>query len=153
MIEAGHYQAKALEAELGVCGTGRKQVIVRFEIVDGPHAGETIIWFAVMAPKTENRIVRGLMECGWDGSSPNFAGITRNQVTIEVREDHDLEGNPRSKVYGVMTFGGLTEKPVEGAERDDFFGRMAAKASAIRRRAAAGNGAPKPEAADDEIPF
>lgn len=133
MLEDGTYRARALEAEVGETSTGKEQVIVRFELLDPPHTNRKITYYGVMTERTEKSVVKGLMVCGWDGASEDFAGITRNEVDLEIEVEEGRDGNLRNRVRWINARkGALTKKPLDETQRAAFFGRVRGRAEQLR---------------------
>jgi hypothetical protein len=130
MLEAGIYRARAVEATPSKASTGNEQVIVKFEVNEGGH--HSIYWYATITPKTERRVIAGLLQCGWDGVSEDFKGITSQEVDIEIRTETDLKGVPVAKVFGVVVPGLGVQNELLGSDRANFFGRMKAKAAVLQ---------------------
>lgn len=48
-------------------GRGIRQVLIYFEILDGPHAGQRLPWFGYFGQKSFKRTLQALRYCGWTG--------------------------------------------------------------------------------------
>lgn len=133
IIEAGLYRARAEHAELGYTQTGKEQVIVRFRFVEAPHAGRLITYYGVITEKTEARVLRGIIHCGWDGASEDFSGITRNVVALDIEIEPDQQGNMRNRVRWIHDAkAALARKPLDDGQRAAFFDRVRGRVEEVK---------------------
>ncbi len=101
MIPAGNYKARAKEWALGMSQTGKEQIAVLFELVEGELAGQTITWFGYFTDNTLDRTLDSLRHCGWQSDSlADLDHLDTNEVEVVVEED-TYEGKTRSKVRWV----------------------------------------------------
>jgi hypothetical protein len=101
MITPGTYKARAREWALGMSQNGKEQIAVLFDLVGGPHDGQSITWFGYFTDAAVDRTLDSLRHCGW--SSDNLAeldGLDQNEVEIVVDEEF-YEGKTRTKVKWV----------------------------------------------------
>lgn len=152
LIDAGVYRARALEAQVGQTSTGKEQVIVRFELLDEPYAGRRITYYGVMTERTEKTVTKGLLACGWDGASDDFAGITNNDVELDIEIEEGRDQNLRNRVRWINAMRApLTKNPLPENQRAAFFSRLRGRAEQLRAEADA-----QPTATDgsrDPFPF
>ena len=86
MLEAGTYKAKAKRALLGKASTGKEQVGVEFELLDG--SGTTIWWYGFFTDKTFERTIESLRFCGWTGVDlTDLSGLGDSEVSIVVEQE------------------------------------------------------------------
>jgi hypothetical protein len=178
LIEAGYYKAAAVPittpdgdtyVQFGESKTGKPQVVVNFEILEGPDAGRRIAWFGYFTEKTVQRTVESLRYCGFKGD--DLAGAVTQVLDQEVQivvAHEEYDGKVTARVNWVNRAGG------DGFRMEKTMGRTALTQfaaqlrNAVRQVPEAGgrkaerNGKPAggpPEAgdqrppADDEIPF
>lgn len=175
MIEAGYYRAVAVPvstpdgdtyAQFGE-GKNHPQVVVNFEILDGPEAGHRIAWFGHFSEKTIHRTVESLRYCGFKGD--DLAGAVTQKLDQEVQivvAHDDYNGKTTAKVNWVNRAGGdgfRMDKPMAGTALSRFAAQMK---NAVRQIPEANGkkaerGAPgtaqstgdQSPPADDHIPF
>lgn len=129
MIAPGFYNAVAVPLEIegsrvwaqfGESKEGTKQVVVAFEILDGPEAGRRISWFGYFGPKSMDRTIESLRLVGFTGD--DLATLPTQQINQKVSitvEHSEWDGKVRAKVAWVNRPGGggvKLEKPL--AEND-----------------------------------
>jgi len=176
LIEPGYYRAVA--TPISVEGGGETyvqfgessksatpQVVVNFEILEGPETGRRIAWFGYFTEKTVARTVESLRFCGFKGD--DLAGAVTQKLDQEVQivvAHEDYEGKAQAKVRWVNRSGGdgfRMDKPMVGSALTKFAAQMRNAVKAVPE--ASGKRAEKPAArpaatgsqspADDEIPF
>jgi len=153
LIDPGFYKARAEHAELGYTQTQREQVIVRFRLIEPPYENRQITYYGVMTEKTEARVLRGLVLCGWDGTSEDFTGITREVVTLDIEIEPDLHSTMRNRVRWILDpKAALARKPMDDGQRSAFFGRVRVAAEHLRLEIDA-NTPPSPEGNGDKFGF
>ena len=138
MISKGKHKGRAVTAVLGFTEkSGKEQVLVDFEIVDGPHAGEHISWFGFFTDATTDTTIGSLRHCGWKGDDlSNLEGVNDNEVELVV-EHETYDNKERAKVRWVNKIGGATLKhAMTDAESKSFAARM--RGAVIAQRAKGG---------------
>jgi hypothetical protein len=95
-----------VSCQFGESGTKHTpMVLVRFEILRGPQAGQTIGWYGYFPETNEEvgeRTIRSLRACGFRADT--FAAMPAEQVAQEcqiVVEHEEYEGKRRAKVQWV----------------------------------------------------
>jgi hypothetical protein len=172
-IGPGRHRARALpgSVDFGYSSAGNEQIAVTFQLVDEPHAGQTITWFSSFASDKATAItLRALRTCGWLGDNlADLEGIDASEVDL-VCEEEEYEGERRLRVRWVNPPGGARlAQPMSEGERRAFAERMRgtvlamdakegkAAASPLASRPRASRGAQQPAAAGssgvDDIPF
>jgi hypothetical protein len=155
MIEAGRYKARGVEGALGMTGTGKEQIAVLLEIVEGPHAGEQITWYGYFTEKNVERTMESLRLLGWSTDDlSDLSGLDANEVSIVIELDDDQDGQPRARVKWINGPGGLAMKePMnEGAARA-FAQRMKGFAVASRSGRKPAPARPRNAPPAEENPF
>jgi hypothetical protein len=88
---------------------GTPQVSVTLEVLRGPHAGQRISWMGFFTDSTEERTLKALRVCGFDGDDLDKFADQRpsNEVQIVV-EHEEYKGVVRAKVAWINdpSFGG-----------------------------------------------
>lgn len=175
MIDAGYYRAVAVPVstpegdsyvQFGESSTGKPQLVVNFEILEGPSEGKRIAWFGYFTEKTTQRTVESLRLCGFKGDDLAGAVVQKLDQEVQIVVAHEeYEGKTTAKVRWVNRAGGdgfRMDKPMDKMGLSRFAAQMknAVKAvpEASGKKAERGNGAPASTGdqrppADDEIPF
>jgi hypothetical protein len=143
MIEAGSYLAFAvpMEGEDGVhlvrwARTKEKkpQILVYFEITEGPHAGERYPWFGYFTKETYERTIQSLRYMGWKGDDLEKLGALSQEVSIAIGHN-EWEGKIRARVDWVNRAGGAAMKlndPMTAGDLRLFASKIKAVAGKIR---------------------
>lgn len=115
MIGAGYYRAVAVPvstpdgdtyAQFGE-GKNHPQVVVNFEILDGPEAGRRIAWFGHFSEKTVQRTVESLRYCGFKGDDLALATTQKLDQEVQIVVAHEeYNGKVTAKVNWVNRAGG-----------------------------------------------
>lgn len=166
-LPVGKYRARAVQAMLGVAETGTELVAIQFTILDEPHVDELVTYRGYFTEKTSRRVLESLKHCGWSGDWETWAGLTENEVQLDVQEDRDKDGNIRGTrvawVNPIQSFGLKTT--MDAVQRKSFSARMKGlvtevlSSSGQRPQPAKTNGAARPaapvstEVSTDDIPF
>lgn len=142
MIPAGNYRAQALDGHLGYTLKGNEQIVIRFEIVEGPQKDQSIVWYGFFSDACFNRTIQSLRHCGWKGDDvSDLTGIDTREVDIVV-EHSEYKGKVTPTVRWVnQAGGGAGMSPTQAS---DF-------AESIKSRIAGMKGA-EPEI-NEEVPF
>ncbi len=140
MIPVGNFRAKATKAEPGKAKTGNEQVLVTFQITQGPQAGQEIVWRGMFTEKTTDRTIDSLILCGWDTIDyVSFTGITKNEVEIVV--EHEPGRDDPSKSFARVAWvndanRGPKQEVMQAGELQSFAQRLKGKVLAAKERAA-----------------
>ena len=107
----GRYRAKALDGELGYSSNGNEQVMVKFEILEGPDTGKSITWWGYFSEKTADRTLKALMDAGWDGQDVSvLSGLGSKEVSLTIGND-TYNGEVRQRVQWAVSYTHLTLPP------------------------------------------
>jgi hypothetical protein len=170
MVPVGTHKARPIDCALGMTGTGKEQVAILFELVDG--SPERITWYGYFTDGTFERTIESLRYLGWRGTDliefhHGLPAGVENEVDIVVEDEADQNGEPKRKVKWINSGGGVAVKSVlDDAQARAFAARMKARVAALQ---AAGGGAKPPTRqpapatvgtnasgvpiAEDDIPF
>lgn len=133
LITPGLYKGRAEHAELGYTQTGKEQVIVRFRLVDPPYESRLMTYYGVITENTESRVLKGLLYCGWDGASDDFAGVTKNIVTLDIQIEPDQHNGMRNRICWIFDRkAALAKRPLDDEQRAAFFGRVRGTAEQLK---------------------
>jgi len=136
MIDEGEYTAKATQWDWGFAGTdNKKQVVIQFEIVEGPFAGHVINYYGFFTDKTKQRTIESLRYCGWKNDDiMAMDGMGDLLVRIVVKHE-PWEGKVNAKVAWVNRLGGggpiKLEKPMDMAQKRMFAAEMRMLAKSV----------------------
>jgi hypothetical protein len=140
LIPKGYYKAKATKndgayAQLGLSSAGNQQVLVQFEIVEGPAQGRRIAWWGNFTEKTWERTVESLRYCGFQGDElDTLPSQTLDQV-VDVEVEHsEYLGKVSAKVKWVNApYSGIKlTKPMGSQELRNFSALMKAKVASVK---------------------
>jgi hypothetical protein len=144
LVAAGHYRAVAVLtttpdgetfAQFGETKNGNPQVVVNFEILDGPEAGRRIAWFGYFTEKTAQRTVESLRYCGFKGNDLSAAVTQPLDQEVQIVIDHEeYNGKTSAKVQWVNRGGGdgfRLEKPMDRRGLERFAAQMKASVMQI----------------------
>jgi len=97
-----HTDFGELACQFGKAGTGTQQVLVMFEILRGPCAGDKISWFGYFTDGTIQRTLESLRICGFTGEDLDKFCDQRptNEVALVVGEE-EYQGKARLKVMWI----------------------------------------------------
>lgn len=177
LLPAGTYKAVAMPVEVDGTisyvqfGTSSgekktKQVLVQFEILEGPYAGRKVPWWGYFTQKTYTRTVESLRLCGFKGDDlmDLLTQELGNEVSI-VTEVSEWNGKTNARVSWINSAGSGIKmaNPMATNDLRAFAAQLKAKVGAIKevpgKKAERGT-APAPEAAepspppsDDDCPF
>lgn len=175
MIEQQTVKARAVEGALGTTNTGKEQVGVSFELLEGPNQGQRITWYGYFTEKTTERTLEALEHCGWQGDDlSDLTGIDANEVYLVIEHEQDDQGEVRARVRWVNSSGGVAmQNRMDPGDAASFAQRMRGEVLARRQAKGQGKGAPAqqrsqprpaqqrrqppmqspPPPTDDDIPF
>jgi hypothetical protein len=177
MIQRQTAKARAVEWALGTTGTGKEQIAIRFQILEGEDMGQYITYYGYFTEATLERTLESLDHCGWEGDNlTDLTGLDKNDVHIVIDHEPDEEGKLRARVRWINSAGGIALKdrmdPGQAAAfaarmRGEVIARRARKgtakpAAAPAQRTAPNSGGQRPRSAgyqqppphsDDDIPF
>lgn len=155
---------------------GTPQVVVCFEVLRGPQAGQRMSWIGYFTEKSEERTLKALRLCGFTGDDLDaFAGqVPNNEVQIDVQEETDNQGRIRTKIAWINdpSFGSgmKMENALSGADLRKFGAQFKSKLKSLppvktteAKREAPSDAEPEPDPTggnepgaplgDDQIPF
>lgn len=176
MIEEGTYRARSRRAVLGESNTGKEQVAVQWELIDGPSncSGQTITSYHYFS--SDKAIEISLEQLRTGGFTGNDITDLRslhpdaNPPEVELVIEHEVYGGKtRPKVKFVNSLGGMAiSKPLDDGRARSFAARM--KGEMAKFDASRGTSSTRPPAArqppgfggppasefvpsDDDVPF
>lgn len=104
MIQPGKYRAYAKGAKFDKTkAKGTDYVAVEFEIMEGPHKGETITWYGYFTEATQGRTVESLQHagCTFPGDDvTDLEGLGTTEVQIVVNHE-EYQGKTSARVQWV----------------------------------------------------
>lgn len=166
LLEQGRYRAKALDAVLGVAGTGNEEVAVLFELLDSDARGQTLAWYGFFSDDSYEWTVKALCACGWDNDDLTklMPSVTDNEVELVVTVEPAQGDRPaRNRVRFVNPVSSATmliKTKLDAAEAAAFAQQMKGRVLQIKAKMKQGEpsntgsgrtAAPAP--ADDDTPF
>lgn len=154
IIGQGRHPAVARNWDFGMTsgkGTApaQEQILVMFEIIDGPEKGRFIQWAGFFGEKSMKRTMESMRYCGWEGedvTSPT--GMDRFVVELEISHEPGVGENAHktfARVNWVNRFGGSAlkvDKPLDDKQKRLFSAKMKSLARSIAP--VGGTEAPKP---------
>lgn len=142
MIPAGTYRAQALDGHLGHTSKGNEQIVIRFEIIEGPHKDQSILWFGFFSDACFDRTIQSLRHCGWKGDDiSELTGIDTREVDVVV-EHKEYNGKVTPSVRWINQVGG--GQVMNPAQAKDF-------AESVKARIAGMS--PVDPVGSEEVPF
>ena len=140
LIPAGNYKAVATQtdgayAQIGMSTNGNQQVLINFEIIDGPMAGRRIPWWGFLTDKAWNRTVEALRYCGFKGDDLYLLSSQQLDQEVELVVEHsEYQGKTNARVKWVNTaFSGLKlAKPMDTNELRNFSAMMKDKIAQVK---------------------
>lgn len=161
LIPEGFYRAVAVQvdteeygpqwAQFGTTKNGNDQVVVVFEIIDGPCMGRRLTWFGYFTKDTTKRTLESLRYCGWKGD--DLMALPNQEIDQEVQlvvKHETYEGKTHARIAWVNNPGGGGVKlanPMGESARRTFAARMREYAKQVpevsgkkAERGAGGNG-------------
>jgi hypothetical protein len=177
MITAGTYKAKVQgECVLGEARTGSAFIQFYLTIIEGDHKGERVRWAGYFTENTNERSIKALQTCGWQGDDlaefvdGQLHGLDANDVEIVVElEPYDgpnekHQGKSFPKVAWINRSGGILNTAAKMSP--DAAAAFGAKMRGLVRKVAVNNPVPNPKPnattapaatpvaeVDDGIPF
>jgi len=124
MLADGKYKARAQTLDVSITSKGTEQVVVWFDVVEGPCAGESAPWFGYLTPKARGRTLEALVYMGVrDVGDLDFSGYNRNVVEIVV-EQNEYQGKTRARVQWVNKIGTAIGAPLDGSARKTLAAKL-----------------------------
>jgi hypothetical protein len=177
LVPAGSYKAVAIPvdvdgtrsyAQFGVAGEKKtKQVLVQFEILEGPHVGRKVPWWGYFTQQTYTRTIEALRTCGFKGD--DLMGLLSQELTSEVTivtEISEWQGKYNARVRWINSSGGIKmSNPMNTNDLRQFAAQMKAKTAAIKEvegkkadreavtQPETSHEPPPPPPSDDDCPF
>lgn len=147
----GTFRGKAVNWQFGKAQTGTEQIVVQFELLDGPAKGERHSWYGTFGEKSTQRTLESLEHCGWDGDSlMDLKGMGTKEPELSCGED-EYKGEKRIRINWVNAPGGgmaMHEAYTTPDQKAAFAARM--KGELLRFRQNKGN--KTPASADTSFP-
>ncbi len=152
----GTHRARAKQWVLNEIN-GKHRLTISFELTDGPHKGQSIVWDGYFTDATWQRTFDSMRHCGWEGTDVgDLSGLDKNEVELVI-EQETYEGKLRDKVKWVNRLGGVgTRNALTGEALRSLADSMRSRATAHKQdygkpRAQRDNG--PPEYTDEDIPY
>lgn len=126
MARAGIYNAKAVDAAVGVSNTGKEQIAVCFELTDGEFKGEQITWYGYFTEVSIDKTVKSLVNAGFNGDDFRDLSSIKGEVSLTLSEE-EYDGKKILKVAWVNKIGEgnlRLKNRLDKKEMDDFANRM-----------------------------
>lgn len=126
MIPEGQYTATCIDKQFGTTSTGKKQVVLRFRIDSGEHAGQELNWYGYFTDRTWERTLESLRYCGFKGDNLDQLGPLDQQVSIVVGHN-EYEGKTSARVDWINRLGEGSislSNPMKGDELRKFAASM-----------------------------
>lgn len=137
MIEQGTYKARGVSGALGMTGTGKEQVAIELEILEGEPKGQRVTWHGYFTDATFDRTIESLRLLGWQGTDlSDLSGVGLNEVSIVI-EHEQYDGKTRARVQWINAVGGIALKErLDPGQAAAFAARMKGKILALGQAAA-----------------
>lgn len=154
-IQEQTVRARAVQgsAALGVTGTGKEQIGVLFELLEGPDEGKHITWYGYFTDAAVDRTLESLRHMGWQGHQlmdlSTIGDADAPDVTIVIEYEADQQGELRPKVRWVnkLSNGVAMKERMDENQARAFSERMKGKVLSMNR----GQGsAPAPSSASSK---
>lgn len=153
MISEGRHPARATDLQFGKTETGKDQIAITFEIVEGPERGELITYFGYLTEDAAKHAFKALAVCGAPKGKKleELAVDDLPSLVSLVVENETYKGKTSAKVQWVNRpgQGGFKLKhTVEGAE----LRQLSTKWSAAWDQTERYEPIPVPERSAEELP-
>lgn len=122
-MQPGKYVAKAQDVGLGMTDTGKEQIGILFEVVEGESAGEVVTWRGYFTEKTAQRTIESLRHCGWQGDDLSTLTVDDLPANVQiVVDEEEYDGSTYTRVKWVNRLGaGLAMKSAMDASSAKSF--------------------------------
>lgn len=141
MLAQGTYKARGVDGALGMTGTGKEQVAIGLEILEGESKGAYVTWHGYFTDATFDRTIESLRLLGWQGTDlADLRGIGTTEVSIVV-EHEQYEGKLKARVQWINSPGGIALKErLDPGQAASFAARMKGKILALDQAKGGGAG-------------
>lgn len=121
----GTFVGRAQAWDLRVAKTGTEQILIKFAIEEGQHAGETVYWTGSFTDKSFDFTMESLRTCGFEGDDlSNLESLSNNQVQLVIDEE-EYDDKTYSRVQFINKIGSMAIKgAMSDAEKAEFAARM-----------------------------
>lgn len=151
IIQAGRHRAVCIGTDHSFSSNkGTPCISLGFRLSPGDEDENRVITaFLYITPNTEERVIKNLLTCGWQGE--DMGNINDAELTTEVElviEHEEYSGEVRAVVKWINAIGGgmiKSETPMTEAQRADFGRQMKAKVREMRGGKKPTGGAKKDE--------
>lgn len=132
MLLPGKYDAVATDHQWGKSRNDKTQIVVCFQILEGPQSGQYITWYGYFTGKAAKITMKALRACGWKGDDLTSLGSLDQRVSLTV-EHEEHEGTVHAKVQWVNSPGGAVavKSPLGKDELRMFAAQMKARCSEV----------------------
>jgi len=153
LIPQGTYPARALpeSAEWGVSANGNEQIAIRFGILDGEHAGSSVLWIGNFAAGKGTEITLETLETAGADLSSGAALTGLGSVDVSIVVEH-RERQEDGALLAFVRYVNRKSRPVfRAALNEHGISALDAriKAAASAKAADSARGTAKPAATDD----
>src|ERR1700745_2665809 len=135
LIPVGRYRAVSVpfvtdngteSVQFGTTKTGTDQVLVNFEITQGPEMGHRVPWFGFFTDKTTKRTLQSLRAIGFNGDDLNAIVSQALDYEVDITVEHNTyEGKTTARVGFVGGGGGASlANQMDGKSRARFAAQM-----------------------------
>lgn len=136
LIPESFYRAVAVKPiQFGEAKTGTKQVLVQFEIIDGPHSGRLLPWFGFFSEKAHERTLEALRLCGFKGDDLMAVLEQPMDQEVSITVEHEVyEGKSHARVAWVNAPGGggvTLAKPMGADQFRQFAAQLKSKLAKV----------------------
>lgn len=132
MLLPGTYAAVATDHQWGKSKSDKTQIVIVFQILDGPQTGQYITWYGYFSGKAAKITMKALRTCGWKGDDLAELGVLNQRVSIVV-EHEEYEGKTHAKVQWINPPGGgiALKNPLAPNDLRMFAAQMKAKCAEV----------------------
>jgi hypothetical protein len=129
---AGKFKAVVTAKELTTTRNGGEQVVVTFELREGPSTGETIKYYGNLSAAAAEYTLKNLRICGWKSDDiRELDTVGDDEVQLNIQED-TYNGNTALKVKFINPLTMASKFTVEPSQADALAARLKALAAATR---------------------
>lgn len=169
LVPAGIYKAVAVSidtedgpawAQFGEAGTGSKQVLLHFKILEGDWLGYQLPWFGYFTKDTTERTIKSLRLVGFRGDDLAELPAQRLDQTVSVTVEHQEYNNKTyARIAWVNAPGGggvRLQNPMKGDKLRNFAAQMkrfAQQVGEVRGESASAPVTSTPPAQNGDIPL
>lgn len=133
-LKAGTYRVKAIDHKFSKTKTGKDNVVVLLEVIEGECEGEQIIWYGYFTQKCADFTFDALKVLGWDGEDlTTLDGFGDGVAEAVIVNGTDQNGNHKLEVRYINSIGGGSKLRVKNAVEGDDLKALAAKFGLVKK--------------------